>query len=89
MASPKIGTPFPSFPFMISPPLALVGRFQRTEGAPTNHESPNQKFANKHQLFYISKIRVNLLGKGYGIKFGAIINTLKLMENLRNNERTE
>jgi len=55
----------------------LAGGFQGTGGAPANHELPNQKFSDRHQLFYISKMRVKLLGKGYGIKFGAIINTLK------------
>jgi hypothetical protein len=77
ITSPKTGTPFYFFPLAISPPLTLVGHSQGTRGAPTNHELPNQKFADRHQLFYISKIRVKLLGKGYGIKFGVIINTLK------------
>ncbi len=53
MALLKIGTPFWSFPFMASSPLALARGFQGTKGALTNHELPNQKFANRHQLFYI------------------------------------
>jgi hypothetical protein len=77
MASLETGTPSRSFPLATSPLHTLAGGSQRTRGAPVNHESSNQKFANRHQLFYISKIRVKLLGKGYGIKFGAIINTLK------------
>jgi len=77
MASPKTITPFRFFPLVTSLPFALVGHSQGTGGARTNHELPNQKFVDRHQLFYISKIRVKILSKGYGIKFGAIINTLK------------
>ncbi len=77
MASPKTRTPFGSFPLAVSLPLALARGSQRTEGAPANHELLNQQSADRHELFYISKIKIKPLGKGYGIKFGAIINTLK------------
>jgi hypothetical protein len=56
VASVEPRTPFHSFSFAVSPPLALARVSQGTEGgAPTNHELPNQKFADKHQLFYINK----------------------------------
>jgi len=52
VASPKIGTPSCFFPFVASPSFVLLGGFQGTEGgALANHELPNQKFADKHQLF--------------------------------------
>jgi hypothetical protein len=56
MASLEIGTPSRPFSLAISLPFALVGGFQGTRGALANHELPNQKFANIHQLFYINKI---------------------------------
>ncbi len=77
MASPETITPFRFFPLAVSSSLALARGSQETKGAPANHELLNQKLANRHQLFYISKIRIKLLGKGYGIKYGAIINILK------------
>jgi len=53
MASLEIGTIADSFPLTASPLFVLVGGFQGTRGAPANHELPNQKFADRHQLFYI------------------------------------
>jgi hypothetical protein len=32
--------------------IFLAKGSQGTEGAPANHELPNQKFADRHQLFY-------------------------------------
>ncbi len=52
MASPEIGTPSYSFPLVVSLSLALARGFQGTRGAPVNHKLPNQKFADRHQLFY-------------------------------------
>jgi len=51
VASPKTRTPSHSFPLVASLPLALARGFQRTEVTPTNHELPNQKFVDRHQLF--------------------------------------
>jgi hypothetical protein len=48
MASPKIGTPFHSFPLTVSLPFALVGGSQRIGGGPVNHELPNKKFVDVH-----------------------------------------
>ncbi len=46
--------PSSSFPLMASPLLALAEGYQGTRGEGlANHELSNQKFANKHQLFYI------------------------------------
>jgi len=53
MASLEIGTLASSFQLTVSPSFALAGGFQGTRGAPANHELPNQKFADRHQLFYI------------------------------------
>jgi hypothetical protein len=58
MASLEIRTPFRSFPLATSPSFALARGFQGTrEGAPANHELPNQEFVDKHPLFYISQIK--------------------------------
>jgi hypothetical protein len=52
VASPEIGTPSHSFPLTTSSPLALAKGSQGIGGgAPTNHELPNQKFVERHQLF--------------------------------------
>jgi hypothetical protein len=53
MASPETRTLAGSFPLMVSSPLTLVGGSQGTRGALANHKLPNQKFADRHQLFYI------------------------------------
>jgi hypothetical protein len=53
VASLETGTPSHSFPFTTSSPLALVGGSQGTRGVPANHKLSNQKFADRHQLFYI------------------------------------
>jgi len=52
VASPETGTPSRSFPLAVSLLLTLAGGSQGTKGALANHELLNQKFANRHQLFY-------------------------------------
>jgi hypothetical protein len=70
---PKTGTPYGSFPLAASPPLALARGFQRTGGSSQSRITKSKICGQT----LINKIRVKLLGKGYGIKSGAIINTLK------------
>ncbi len=47
--------------------LSTVVRFgwglSRDQGAPTNHELSNQKFADRHSLFYISNNDEKIMGK--------------------------
>jgi hypothetical protein len=52
VASPEIRTPSRSFPLMASLPITLAKGAQETGGALANHKLSNQKFANRHQLFY-------------------------------------
>ncbi len=56
MASLETRTPFGSFPLAVLSLLALARDSLEGPGVPINHELSNQKFANRHQLFYISNI---------------------------------
>jgi hypothetical protein len=51
VASLETRTPFRFFPLAVSPLFALAGGFQGTRGALANHEIPNQKISDRHQLF--------------------------------------